>query len=193
MSASPRAPQHVRAQQRRPPSDASPPERPQTLVSPHAAEQGMTFRVVGALSIVLGALHAKAMADHASHYWLFGLFFGLLTCWQTAWGVRAYRAQLSRRALVAGVWVNVAVVVIWLVSRTIGMPIGPWAGEAEAIGVIDLMASLDEVAVAAFVTSLASAPERPRLAWLRGGYGVRLGVMLGSASLFAVTIGGHTH
>lgn len=149
--------------------------------------------MLGALSIVTGALHAKALADHASHYWLFGVFFGILMCWQTGWGVRAYRARLSRGALVAGAWVNVSVVVVWLISRTVGMPIGPWPGEAEAIGVIDAMASLDELAIAALVASLVSTPARPGLAWLRGGYAVRLGMMLGSASLFAITIGGHTH
>jgi hypothetical protein len=149
--------------------------------------------VLGALSIVTGALHAKALADHASHYWLFGVFFGILTCWQTGWGARAYRARLSRRALVTGAWVNVWVVLVWLISRTVGMPIGPWSGEAEAIGVIDAMASIDELAIAVLVASLVSTAPRPVLAWLRGGHAVRLGMMLGSASLFAITIGGHTH
>jgi len=161
-------------------------------VSDSAAHRD-TYHVLGALSIVTGVLHAKAMADHVSHDWRFGAFFAVLSCWQTAWGVRAYRVQLSRRTLLAGAWVNVAVVAIWLISRTVGMPIGPWAGEAEAIGLIDVMASLDELVIVAMVASLVSGSARRAPAWLRGAYAIRLGMMLGSASLFALTIGGHTH
>jgi hypothetical protein len=43
------------------------------------------------------------------------------------------------------------------------------------------------------VASLVSTAAWPGLAWLRGGYAVRLGIMLSTASLFATTIGGHTH
>lgn len=193
MSAAAHTPQEIPAEQRRPAPYRTPRGRaPAPPPSAHAARDD-TYRVLGALSIVTGALHAKALADHASHYWLFGVFFGILMCWQTGWGARAYRARLSPGALVAGAGVNVSVVVVWLISRTVGMPIGPWPGEAEAIGVIDAMASLDELAIAALVASLVSTPARLGLAWLRGGYAVRLGMMLGSASLFAITIGGHTH
>jgi hypothetical protein len=193
VSAAPHTPPDTSAEQRRPAPRRRPRDRSQERPPAARTAQAETYRVLGALSIVTGALHAKALADHAPHYWLFGVFFGILTCWQTGWGVRAYRARLSRRALVTGAWVNVCVVLVWLISRTVGMPIGPWSGEAEAIGVIDAMASIDELAIAALVASLVSTAPRPVLAWLRGGYAVRLGMMLGSASLFAITIGGHTH
>ena len=172
-----------------PPPAADPPDA-QPAPLPGAA----TYRVLGALSIVTGLLHAKALVDHASHYWPFGVFFGVLMTWQTVWGVRAFGGRLSRRGLVAGgAYVSLAVVAVWLVSRTVGLPIGPWAGEPEAIGFIDLMASVDELAITAIVAALVSAPPPRGLAWLRGGYAVRLGVMLASASLFATTVGGHTH
>jgi hypothetical protein len=151
-------------------------------------------RALGGLSIVCGAIHTKALVDHVTHYWPFGVFFAVVACAQTAWGVLAYRGMLSRPALVAGAWANVGLVVIWAISRTVGMPIGPWAGEPEAIGLTDAMASLDELAMFAFVAAvLAARAGRPRLAWLRGAYAVRLGMMLGSASIFATAIGGHTH
>lgn len=182
------------AQQAVPAEQDDPPrEQAQTRPSTASVAQRDIYRVLGALWIVTGALHAKAMVDHAAHYWLFGVCFGLLMCWQTVWGVRAYRLALGRRALLAGAWVNAAVVVIWLISRTVGMPIGPWAGRSEAIGVIDTMVSLDELVIVALVASLVSASDHPWLAWLRSGYAVRLGVMLASASLFVVSIGGHTH
>jgi hypothetical protein len=193
VTAAARTPPDVLAEQRRSPPESPPPDRARVRRQPARAPRSETYGALGALSIVTGVLHAKAMVDHASHYWPFGVCFGLLTCWQTGWGVRAYRAQLSRRALVAGAWVNVAVVLVWLTSRTVGVPIGPWAGEPEALGMIDIMASLDELVIVAMVASLVSATRLPGLAWLRGAYAVRLGIMLSSASLFATTIGGHTH
>jgi hypothetical protein len=193
MSAAARTPPNVLAQQRRSPADGPPAGDAQLRRLSAPAEPGETYGALGTLSIVAGMLHAKAMVDHATHYWPFGVFFGLLTCWQTAWGVGACRARLHRPALVAGAWVNAGVVLLWLISRTVGLPIGPWAGEPEAVGMIDIMASLDELLIVAMVASLVSAVRRPAFAWLRGGYAVRLGIMLSTVSLFALTIGGHTH
>jgi hypothetical protein len=183
------------AERAQPPAGSAPdPDPARSGPAPRSAPGTDSYRLLGALSIVDGVLHAKALVDHAAHYWLFGVFFGVLTAWQTGWGMRAYRAQLSRRALVyGGIYVSVAVVAIWLVSRTVGLPIGPWAGRPESIGVIDIMASVDELVIAAMVVAIVSAAPPRGLAWLRSGYATRVVVMLATASLFATTIGGHTH
>lgn len=155
---------------------------------------GDADRALGGLSIVAGVIHTKALSDHVAHSLTFGAFFAVVACAQVAWGIRAYRGALSSPVLVAGAWANLAVVVIWAISRTVGMPFGPWAGEAEAIGLTDVMATLDELAVMALVAALVTTRAgAPRLSWLHGAYAVRLAIMLGSASLFATAIGGHTH
>jgi hypothetical protein len=43
--------------------------------------------------------------------------------------------------------VNSAVIAVWIVSRTIGLPIGPHPWQPEAIGLLDLFATGFEVAL----------------------------------------------
>jgi predicted branched-subunit amino acid permease len=53
--------------------------------------------------------------------------------------------------LIAGALGSLAVAAVWIVSRTAGVPIGPTPGEPEAVGLIDTVASCDEVLLAALV------------------------------------------
>jgi hypothetical protein len=151
--------------------------------------------LAGALSAVAGLIHVKAVADHASHYWLFGVLFGVVACAQMGLAVALWRTAVADRLLVAAAVVTVGVIAAWLVSRIVGLPIGPWAGEAEAFGVSDVIATLIEVAFIAVVSAIV----RPdgcvgrRLQWLTGGQAVRLGVALSSAGVLAATFGGHVH
>jgi hypothetical protein len=144
---------------------------------------------------VAGLIHVKAMADHAGHYWLFGVFFGAVAGAQIALAVALWRTPVSDRLLVAGAVATGGVIVVWLISRTFGLPIGPWAGEAEAFGVSDVIVTMTEVAFIGAVSVIV----RPdgsvgtRLRWLAGGHAVRLGVALSAASVLAAALGGHSH
>ena len=62
----------------------------------------------------------------------------------------AYAAALlrrpSRRMLLAGILGNSSIVLLYLATRTLGVPaVGPHAGEDEAIGVLDACATVSEV------------------------------------------------
>jgi hypothetical protein len=151
--------------------------------------------LAGALSAVAGLIHVKAMVDHASHYWLFGVLFGVVACAQIWLAVALWRTALSDRLLVVAAVMTVGVIAVWLVARTVGLPIGPWAGEAEAFGVSDVIATMTEVAFIAVVSSIVQPDGRVgrRLQWLTGGHAVRLGVALSSAGVFAAVFGGHSH
>lgn len=151
--------------------------------------------VAGTLAAVAGLIHVKAMADHAAHYWLFGVLFGVVACAQIGWGVWLWRRPMSDLALIGGAAGTLVVVVVWLVSRTVGLPIGPWAGEAEAIGVSDAIATLAEIVLVAVVFAIVRPDGRvgARLAWLSGPNAVRVGVAFGSAGVLAAAFGGHAH
>jgi hypothetical protein len=151
--------------------------------------------VAGALSAVAGLIHVKAVADHASHYWLFGVLFGVVACAQIGLAVALWRTPVSDRLLVAGAVVTVGVIAVWLVSRTVGLPIGPWAGAAEPFGVSDVIATMTEVAFIAVVSAIVrpDGPDGGRLQWLAGGHAVRLGVALSAAGVLAAVFGGHAH
>jgi hypothetical protein len=109
--------------------------------------------LTAALAFIAGAIHAVASSQHFSEYWLFGVFFCVLAVAQLGWGVWVY-SKPTRQALLAGVVLNAPVVVIWLVSRTAGVPIGPDAWNPEAVGAIDAAATLDECLIVMLVCLL---------------------------------------
>jgi hypothetical protein len=145
------------------------------------------------LAIAAGLIHAVAGVSHFAEYWLFGAFFALLALAQIAWGALVYRGA-SRSLLVAGAAGSAAVALLWLVSRTVGLPIGPHAGSPEAVGPLDVLATLDEQAVVAIVVALVRFPQlRPRLMLAAGRAGPVVGIALAMASLVSLTLGVHAH
>jgi hypothetical protein len=163
--------------------------------SPPAVDRdptGADVRILaGALSAVAGLIHVKATVDHAGQYWLFGVLFGAVACAQIAVAVALWRIRVPDDVLVAGAAVTIGVVAVWLVSRTVGLPIGPTAGEAEAIGVSDAFATMIELVFIAVVCLIVRPDGRVgrRLGWLTGGHAVRLGIALASAGLLAAAFG----
>ncbi len=161
-------------------SDAARPERTLLLVCLLAAS---------------GLIHARAAIDHASHYWLFGLLFGVLAYAQVLWAFLVYRRPDDRRRLTPALVGSLAVVGVWLVSRTAGLPIGPWAGRPEPLAVTDVTATLTELILAALIAAMLWPGGRvaARMRWLDGANCLRVGSMLVALSLLAVLVGNHAH
>jgi hypothetical protein len=168
-------------------------ERPAAVEHDAAAADARIL--AGALSAVAGLIHVKATVDHAGHYWLFGVLFGAVALGQIGLAVALWRTQVSDGVLVAGAVVTLGVVAVWLVSRTVGLPIGPWAGTAEQAGVSDAIATLTELVFIAVVSMIVRPDGRigRHLRWLTGGHAVRLGIALSSAGVLAAAFGGHAH
>lgn len=164
---------------------------------PQSAPQGNSQTIVAAcaISAAAGVIHAVAMVDHFDHYWAYGVFFLLVTYFQVLWAVWVYRHSGDRRALTAGAIVSIAISAVWLVSRTVGVPIGPEAGDPERIGAMDVVATVDQLVLAGLLVTLLTPAGwfGRRLAWISGATAVRMGVMLCSASLFAMLLGSHAH
>jgi hypothetical protein len=152
-------------------------------------------RIVAWLSLSAGTIHAIAMIDHFSHWWLYGVFFLVLTYGQILWGVALLRKPASDRSLKIGALANLAICWVWLYSRTIGVPIGPEGGSPEPVGVGDVAATLDQLVLAAYV-ALILRPELRTVRGLRtliGVHRVRFAMMLCSVGVFAAMLGGHPH
>jgi hypothetical protein len=110
--------------------------------------------------------------------------FELSACAQLIWGIAVYRGA-SRTVLLAGVAGNLAIVAVWILSRTTGLPIGPTPGDPEAVGLIDTVASCDEVLLSALVgLHLIDAPRRRLVSALA------LGLLLLSS---LAVLGPHVH
>jgi hypothetical protein len=123
-----------------------------------------------ALSAGAGAIHLSVASDHFHEYWLFGAFFVALGTAQVAWAVLVAIHGPSRALLMAALG-NSAVVALWIVSRTTGLPLGSHPGAPEALGFPDLTATLFEVVLvgcAAWSLRHKRGPSRravARLAW----------------------------
>ena len=114
---------------------------------------------VAAFSAGAGAIHFAVISEHFEEYVAFGVFFFIVAWFQAASAVTII-ARPDRRLLLAIAVTNVVVILIWIWSRTAGLPIGPEAGEPEAIGAPDLLSTVLEVLVVGWSVAMLS----PRLA-----------------------------
>ena len=98
------------------------------------------------LSLGAAAIHFAVIPEHVEEYWLFGLFFAGLGWYQALWAVLYVLRPVTLLALMAMV-INAGTAGLWLWTRTIGLPIGPHAGELEPIGAPDVAATIFELAI----------------------------------------------
>jgi len=124
-----------------------------------------TAWTLAALSATAAAVHAQVGPEHFRESAAFGVFFLCASAGQAAWAVAVCRKPV-RAVLLAGAAANAAVVALWAVSRTMGLPIGPRAWRPEAVSQPDVVATLLELSIVAAVA---------RIAWANRRQEVRLG------------------
>ncbi len=108
---------------------------------------------VATLSLSAGMIHAAVVDDHFREEALSGVFFVMVAVFQLGWGVMfARRPRVGLAAL--GLLVNAFVVGTWLVTRTVGLPLGAHPGIPEPIATPDLLATLFEVLIVAGTATL---------------------------------------
>jgi FtsP/CotA-like multicopper oxidase with cupredoxin domain len=95
------------------------------------------------LTLCAAAIHFAAAREHFSEYLPYGIFFVLLGAAQIGLAIALVVAP-SRRLYVAALVGTLAVIAIWLLSRTTGLPIAPVPWRPEAIGFPDFAATLLE-------------------------------------------------
>ena len=114
------------------------------------------LRAVAALSLLAATVHAWGVPEHFGEWWGYGTFLLVLAAVQGLYALGLLRRP-SRTYLLLGVAGNLAVVILWLVTRTTGIPLlGPHAGEIEGVGGLDLACTLAEVCVVAALGALAA-------------------------------------
>lgn len=99
-----------------------------------------------ACSVGAAVVHADVIGSHFRESVLYGWFFVLSALVQLAWGLLVVR-RLDRPLLVIGAAGNAMIVVLWAVTRSSGLPIGPTPWQGEAVGGFDVLATLLELAV----------------------------------------------
>jgi hypothetical protein len=77
-------------------------------------------------------IHFAVTPMHWKDWMPSGLFFASIAVFQLMWGFVAW-ARPTRLVLAAGIVGNAGAAALWVMSRTAGAPIGPNAGEPEAV------------------------------------------------------------
>src|SRR5215218_8925420 len=94
-----------------------------------ATRDGATDRMLysaATLSFLAEAIHLWVTPEHYLQWLGYGIFFLVV-------------------AALLGILGNLAVVALWVYTRTAAVPLGPMAGEAEAVGTLDVVCASVEV------------------------------------------------
>ena len=128
--------------------------RGQTVARPAA---GSLSRPALALAVVLslatGWVHLAYTESHFESWWGYGVFFLAVGLGQGLLGAALLRWPSARVALL-GVVGNLAVVLMYVISRTDGVPIGPHANVAEKAKTVDLLTTAGEIVLIVVLIAL---------------------------------------
>jgi hypothetical protein len=102
--------------------------------------------IAAALSTAAATVHAALCPEHLDEGLIYGAFFAASAIAQLMWaGIAILRPR--RWVLAAGLAGNLAIVALWALTRTLGIPLGSEAGEIEAVGALDVITAVFEVAL----------------------------------------------
>ena len=137
----------------------------------------VTVDVAILLAAAAGIAHAISTPTHWRWWQASGVFFGVITVAQLALAVALYCNRTGVRTLLAGVWSNVVVVSVYVVSRLSALPGQPGTtahnspkapgraflpAQPEGVGAFDMFALLVEVALIVLLVGLLPAKWKAR-------------------------------
>src|SRR6476619_1979747 len=133
------------------------------------------------------AIHFTVVPEHLADSRRMGIFFLVVAWAQAAWALWIVLRAPTRRVLTAGALLNGAVLAVWVMHHTVGIPFGLAGDHRHPVASIDLTcAVLEALVVAAVVAIFAAGPSRKvptaRFGGLMGVFGI--GALI--ASGFAV-------
>ena len=116
--------------------------------NPRPAVVAPTISVVALalLSLAAAVIHASVSAEHFREAFVFGAFFVAASTAQAGWAVLVL-ARPSRTLLGAGAVGNAAVIILWMLTRSVGLPFGPEPWQPEAVGARDVVSTVLELAL----------------------------------------------
>lgn len=121
--------------------------------------------VAGVLSLAAGGIHGLVSPEHFSEWWAYGLFFAAAALAQVVFGLLVLTRGVNQegglqwsdvrgKVFLAGIVGNLLIMALWLVTRTVGVPAGPAAGEVEDVGGLDAVSKVLEAALVAVLAGL---------------------------------------
>jgi hypothetical protein len=142
---------------------------------------------LAALSAGAAAIHFAVVFEHFAQYAPYGAFFLVVSWAQVTWpAVLAWR--LSRPWLWLGIAGNAVVIAVYVASRTVGLPFGPDLHAVEAVGALDVVSGVLELALIAGCAALLWRPSLADRPVARRGPVARAAALIAvPATVIAVT------
>jgi len=122
----------------------------------------LLLRWAALAALAAGMIHGLNIQEHLNEWWGYGLFFLFAAAGQVIYGlvllVRPWqydetggRREGSRQArlfYLAGIAANCFFILLYMVTRTVGIPLlGPAAGRVEAVAILGVLTKLAEAAL----------------------------------------------
>ena len=154
---------------------------------------------LAACSFGAAVVHFGYSPSHFGQYWLYGLFFVVVAWLQLLWALGVVLTKW-RWLLLVGIVLNGAVMIVWVLSRTIGVWVGPDATVSEAVSFPDVLSTILEGLIVVGSAVLLVGPRflgrRVRNPWLTplaAGSATLLVAGLAGYGLTPRFVGGHNH
>jgi hypothetical protein len=115
--------------------------------TPGARNRSVSLPLVAIAGAAAAAVHFVVMPEHFEEATIYGMFFAVAATSQLLYSALLL-IRPSRALVCAGAIGNIAIIALWLVTRTIGIPLGPGAGSVEELGGLDVLATIFEIGAA---------------------------------------------
>ena len=166
--------------------DARPVVLPGRVAPRSDREAARVVSVIALTSIAAGAIHVAAAATLGRGSAQTLAFFGVVAAAEIVWGLVAL-AWAPRWWLALGALGNAVVVSTWVVSRTVGLPVGEFAGAVLPVGFADALATILGAVTAVGAAWLAvRGPGQYRSAARARGFALAAAIVIGALGLTGV-------
>ena len=118
-----------------------------------AAPPRATVAIAAALSLGAAWVHLAYVAPHLRQWWAYGAFFLATGIGQALFAPLVLRWPRPWLAIV-GIAGNIAIVAMYVLSRTNGAPLGPHANVPEPVGAVDLATAGAEVVLIGLLVTI---------------------------------------
>ena len=132
------------------------------LLVPARAPTSLTaglLAVIAALSGLAAGIHLSVAPEHFDEWWGYGTFFVVAAVGECAL-VLLLALRPRSWVIQAGIWTSLATMLMYLVSRTAGIPLGPAKGSVETVDLPGLAATAAEGALVVVLCLLLAGRER---------------------------------
>jgi hypothetical protein len=128
--------------------DAGEPARARFGTGPPAPRARIVASCLAILSVATAVIHFAVAGEHFAEFWLFGVFMLVVAWLQLTWAIVAL-VRASRWLLVSGIILNAGVVVVYIITRTVGDVVGPTPHAVEPFGFGDGLCTVLEAVIVA--------------------------------------------